>query len=212
MKRKRSVDERTESRPRRTPYGAAVMRPSVTEALTRALFEEWARTGYGALSLETVAKRARVGKAALYRRWPSKLAMVTERLEQIGASEAIFPEPPDTGSLRGDVKAWLAGLRRLLRQPLVRRILPDLHAEMVRTPELASAVRGRLQAEHCKCVAAILKHAIARKEIPAGVDLDLAVDAVAALIYWRMLVSEGADDKYLDRLTSFIVAALSCKH
>jgi AcrR family transcriptional regulator len=52
------------------PYGAAVMRPSVTEALTKALFEEWARTGYGALSLETVAKRARVGKAALYGRWP----------------------------------------------------------------------------------------------------------------------------------------------
>lgn len=39
------------------------MQRRVTDALTRALFVEWARVGYAALSLEAVAKRAGVGKA-----------------------------------------------------------------------------------------------------------------------------------------------------
>ena len=116
------------------------MQPAVTQALTRALFVEWARVGYGTLRLEAVARRAGVGKAALYRRWPSKLAMVCDCLEQLDLSLSAIP---DTGSLLGDVRGLLSSLRRLLRHGLVRRILPDLHAEMGRSPELSQAIRGR---------------------------------------------------------------------
>ncbi|THD53513.1 helix-turn-helix domain-containing protein, partial [Phenylobacterium sp.] len=52
--------------------GAAVKRPQITDALARRFFEEWARVGYSALSLDAVARKAGVGKAALYRRWRSK--------------------------------------------------------------------------------------------------------------------------------------------
>ena len=189
--------------------GGALMRPSITAAFTQALFQEWAERGYGAMTLEAVAKRAGVGKAALYRRWPSKLPMVIDCLEQIGREAAVVPEVPDTGSLKGDLKALLSGLRRVLRHPLVRRILPDLQAEVLRSPELALAIQGRLQSEYKDPGAAMLQRAIARREIPAGIDMDLAMDGIGAMIYWRMIITQGqADDKYLDRLSSFIVAAL----
>ncbi len=190
----------------RVASGAALKQPAVTDALTRALFEEWARAGYGALSLEAVAKRAGVGKAALYRRWPSKLAMVRERLEQIGVDLA---EVPDTGSLLGDVRLLLKSVRRLLRHPLVRRILPDLHAEMGRNPELAEAVRGQLQIGRREKSATMFQRAIARGEIAANTDIDLANDAAGGLIYWRMIVIGGrVDNAYLERLARFLVAAL----
>ncbi len=191
--------------PRRALGGAALMQPSVTDALTRALFEEWARVGYGALSLEAVAKRAGVGKAALYRRWPSKLAMVSDRLEGVGVE---LTEVPDTGSLLGDVRGFLRSVRRLLRHPLVRRILPDLHAEMNRSPELAKAVRGRLQTERRERGALLFERAMRRGEIAPGLDVDLANDVVG-LIYWRMIVTgERADAAYVEQLARFIVAAL----
>jgi hypothetical protein len=41
---------------------------------------------------------------------------------------------------KGDLKALLSSLRRVLRHPLVRRILPDLQAEVLRSPELAVAI------------------------------------------------------------------------
>jgi AcrR family transcriptional regulator len=182
------------------------MQPAVTAALTKALFDEWAQTGYGALSLGAVAKRAGVGKAALYRRWPSKLAMVSERLETIGIELAIAP---DTGSLSGDIRVLLGDLRRLLRHPLVRRILPDLHAEMIRSPELATIVRGRLQSERRERAAAIIHRAIERGEISATTNTEIVNDAIGGMLYWRMIVTHGrVDRQYLDELTHFIVGSV----
>ena len=195
-----------EEAPTRRVAGAAMMQPTVTESLTRAFFEEWARVGFGALSLESVARRAGVGKAALYRRWPSKVAMASDRLGQLGEELAATP---DTGSLEGDVLALLKSVRRLLRHPLVRRILPDLHAEMVRNLELALAVRERVQAGRRERGTAVFERAIARGELHSGVDVELANDAVAGLIYWRLIVTGGrADAKYLRQTARFIVAAL----
>ncbi|RYX85693.1 TetR/AcrR family transcriptional regulator [bacterium] len=193
--------------PERRPLsGAALMQPSVTEALTKALFEEWARTGYGALSLEAVAKRAGVGKAALYRRWPSKMAMVSDCVEKIGIEVA---DSPDTGSLLGDVRELIRSLRRLLRHPLVRRILPDLHAEMLRSPELAHAIRGRLQGERRARSAAVFQHAIERGEIAADSNIELLNDAIGSMVYWRLIITNGrADNQYIDELAHFIVNAL----
>jgi AcrR family transcriptional regulator len=186
--------------------GAALMQSSVTEALTHALFQEWARSGYGALSLEAVAKRAGVGKAALYRRWPSKLAMVTDCLEKVGIEAA---QSPDTGSLLGDVQALLLSLRRLLRHPLVRRILPDLHAEMLRSPELANAIRGRLQIERRQRSAAVFQRAIERGEVSPDINIELVNDALASLIYWRLIITGGRANKhYINEVAHFIITAL----
>ena len=182
------------------------MQPAVTEALTRALFSEWAAKGYGALSLENVARSAGVGKAALYRRWPSKLAMVTDRLEEIGVALAATS---DTGSLAGDVTTLLTAIRRILRHPLVHKILPDLHAEMLRSPPLAAAIRARLQRIRRERAIEVLRRAIARGELDDGVDLELACDVIAALPYWRIIVTGArADQAYLDTATRFIVAGL----
>ena len=60
MERKRSVKG---DLPIRNIGGAAVKRTEITDALNRAFFDEWARVGYGAISLERVAKLAGVGKA-----------------------------------------------------------------------------------------------------------------------------------------------------
>ena len=98
----------------RFPSGAAVMRGDVTEALTGMFFEEWARTGYAGLSLETVARKAGVGKAALYRRWPEKSAMASDLLSRVGLT---MTDVAEQGSLEADLEAVLFAIRRVLRHP-----------------------------------------------------------------------------------------------
>ncbi len=61
---------------RRAPSGAALLQDDVTAAVRAAVFDELAALGYGRMSIEGVARRAKVGKPAIYRRWPSKQAMV----------------------------------------------------------------------------------------------------------------------------------------
>jgi AcrR family transcriptional regulator len=106
--------------------GAAVKRPQITDALTRVYFEEWARVGYSALSLDAVARKAGVGKAALYRRWRSKADMASDLVKQLSAA-IVMVDPGDHGSLEADLYAGLVAVRRILSHPLVRRILPDLY-------------------------------------------------------------------------------------
>ncbi|HEY2750880.1 helix-turn-helix domain-containing protein, partial [Phenylobacterium sp.] len=127
MERNGSVatDAMTANAPRLS--GAALKRPQITDALAQTFFEEWARVGYSALSLDAVARKAGVGKAALYRRWRSKADMSSDLVKQLSATAIVLSDPGDQGSLEADLYAALLAVRRILRHPLVRSILPDLY-------------------------------------------------------------------------------------
>ncbi|MEO1140298.1 MAG: TetR/AcrR family transcriptional regulator [Pseudomonadota bacterium] len=209
MERNRSDENSTVAASTRVPSGAAVMRTSVTDALTRAFFEEWARTGIGALSLERVAKRAGVGKAALYRRWSSKHEMAIELISAVGLNLTPIP---DTGSLLEDLRLTLLSLRRVLRHPLIKRILPDLHAEMARTSALSTEIRTTLQYERRARGAMIVERAIARGELPKTVNADLANDALASILYCRIIVTGGRVHREdLDKIARFIAVGLGAR-
>ena len=185
------------------------MQERVTRAIERAVFREWAASGYAALSMEAVARRAGVGKAAIYRRWPSKLAMVSDVMTRV---DLLLASKVAGASLQADISALLRQVRRVLRNPLVARILPDLHAEMPRNPELAAAIRSNLQINRRARAEEILERAISRGELAPDIDKDLAIDMLGALLYWRMIVTrQTADDAYLARLTDLVLRALDAK-
>ena len=208
MERNRSDDNSLHAgKPRRVPSGAAVKRQDVTDALIQAFFEEWAQTGYGALSLERVAKRAGVGKAALYRRWSSKYAMAVDLVKEVGLK--ITPIP-DRGSLEEDLLQLLFSLRRTLRQKLIRRILPDLHAEMARNSELSGEIRATLQYERRERAKIIIDRAVARGELPKNADYELANDSLASVLYWRIIVTGGNVGRgEVQKIARFIAAGLT---
>ena len=180
MERKR-IDEKS----KRRPSGAAVMRDKVTDSLLRAFLEEWAVHGYAALSLERVAARAGAGKAAIYRRWPSKVAIAAEAVQKFGM---VLTDVADYGTLRNDLQAYLLMLRRALRHRLVRKILPDLYAEASRGSELLPLLKD-LSVSRRRGGMSLIERAIGRGELPVGIDRDLAMDMIPASLYWGMIVT-----------------------
>ncbi|MEV4805508.1 TetR/AcrR family transcriptional regulator [Nonomuraea sp. NPDC049421] len=192
---------------RRTPTGAAVLQPQVTEAITEAVLDELAANGYARLSMEAVAKRAGVGKSALYRRWASKQEMA---MGVIRAYSIAMISVPDTGTLRGDLRASLGVLTQWLTHPRFARILPDLVAEMVRNPELGEVVGLLVGEPKRERTAEIFLRAVERGELPRDTDIDLALDLIAAPVYWRLAVRAAeAGPTYLDDLTDVLLRALS---
>ena len=176
---------RSDEKSRRQPSGAAVPRADLTEALYRAFFEEWAERGFGALSLERVATRAGAGKAAIYRRFPSRLAFAEAAISTLGLQIAL-PET-EMPTLEEEVLALLLRARAVLRHPLARRILPDLHAEAARSAEMR-AINDRVAVARREQAEALLDRAVRRGELPEQVDRDLALDLLVAPLYWRMVV------------------------
>ncbi|MFI1915345.1 TetR/AcrR family transcriptional regulator [Nocardia sp. NPDC020380] len=192
---------------RRPATGAAVLQPELTRSITEAVLDELAEQGYARLSMEAVAKRAGVGKSALYRRWPAKQAMVIAVLAEFSVGRADIA---DTGSLRGDLYAVLEGVLEWLAHPRFSRILPDLVAETVRNPELGDIVTSMIGDPRRERGARVLQRAIARGELPADLDLELALDLVAAPIYWRLSVRGGTlEPGYLDTLLDALLPALA---
>jgi AcrR family transcriptional regulator len=183
-----------------------VLQDDVTAAIEEAYFAELAESGYGRLSIDAVAKRAGVGKAAVYRRWRSKLDM-TMALVSKTAVAAI--DVPDTGTLRGDVLQYLRTARDTLSHPMVRRIGPDLLAEAIRNPELASVLGEHVREPRRIKAAELFTRAVERGQLPVGTDFDLALDLLAGPLYWRLAVMQlPVDDAYCEKLTDRIIAAL----
>ncbi|WP_328386529.1 TetR/AcrR family transcriptional regulator [Streptomyces sp. NBC_00400] len=191
---------------RRTPAGAAVLREDKTEAIRAAVFEELAAVGFARMSIEGIARRAGVGKTAVYRRWRSKLHLV---LDVVSAVAAAGMPTPDTGSLSGDVRMLLEVAARALRHPMASQIVPDLLAEAARSPELAGALKAALHDSQEGVATAMVARAVERGEIPAGADGRLALDLLTGPLYWRLLVVRDAvPPGYLDELTAAVVSAL----
>jgi len=191
---------------KRTPAGAAVLRDDVTEAIRGAVFEELAVSGYSRLSIEAVARRAGVGKTAVYRRWRSKLPMVIDVVSEV-ASLGLFL--PDTGSLHNDLRMFVHVVARVLRHPLAAQIVPDLLAEAARNPEIAETLAVALREAQRESSEALVHKAVSRGELPAGTDPDLALDLIAGPLYWRLAVVRTPIGKdYLDRLAASIATAL----
>ncbi|GAO09256.1 TetR/AcrR family transcriptional regulator [Streptomyces lydicamycinicus] len=191
---------------RRAPAGAAVLREDKTEAIRAAVFEELAAAGFARMSIEGIARRAGVGKTAVYRRWRSKLHLV---LDVVSAVAAAGMPTPDTGSLAGDVRMLLEVAARALRHPMASQIIPDLLAEAARSPELAQALKAALHDSQEGVAAAVVARAVERGELPPDVDARLALDLLTGPLYWRLLVARDELPKgYLDALSCSVVAAL----
>src|SRR5215472_19059285 len=75
------------------------------DAILEAAWEELTAVGYAHLTIDAAAARAHTSKPVLYRRWPTRPELVLAALRQRGP--LLSGEPPDTGSLRGDVLALL---------------------------------------------------------------------------------------------------------
>src|SRR4051812_31692284 len=106
---------------KRAPAGAAVLRGDITVAIRNAVMQELAEMGYGRLSIEAVARRAGVGKTAIYRRWGNKLEMVLEIVSDVAGRSV---PPPHTRSFAGGPQLLLMIVSPGPQHPIAPQIIP----------------------------------------------------------------------------------------
>lgn len=167
------------------------------EALRRATLTVLADVGYRALTMDAVAATARAGKATIYRRWESKLDLVIDTCNELVSQN--IPEP-DTGSLAGDLRAFLTAFARFLSGP-AGKAAQALVGELPHERELAEAFRSGFLMGQRDVLRAVLDRAAARGELAEDAPKGLVVElAGAALTYRLMLTGDPLDAVFVDRL------------
>ncbi|RKS80327.1 AcrR family transcriptional regulator [Motilibacter peucedani] len=164
-----------------------------------------AETGYEALSMDALAKRARASKATIYRRWSNKAELIVDALRLVGDCGFVVP---DTGSLRDDL---LEAARAFGTVAASRSGLFASVAHATKTDErLCTAVRERLTEPRRRVMVEIVERAVARGELPAGAArLPLAHDLLPALLMARLAMRQPVDESFvLDLVDTVLLPVL----
>jgi AcrR family transcriptional regulator len=170
---------------------------------TRQLLEE---RGFVDLTMEEVALRASVGKATIYRRWPTKGTLVFESF----AVDFLARQPlMDTGSLRGDLLGALRSWIRTVKGTVTGRTLVGLIAEVQRDPELAEVWRERFVVPVRTQHRVLIERAIARGEVPPTTDIDVTLDLLFGAAYHRLLQSHlTLSDRFAQSVVDIIIGGI----
>ncbi|HWB21871.1 MAG TPA: TetR/AcrR family transcriptional regulator [Gaiellaceae bacterium] len=156
------------------------------QAILRAATELFLERGLAGTSVDEIAERAGVGKATIYRRWPSKELLA---LDALAADwQATLPDVSiDTGSLRGDLLARIVPWVTLLATKPYGRVVAGLVAAAQADPAFASLYLERFVTARRGSTRAVFERARSRGELRPRTDLELALDLLYGPIYHRLL-------------------------
>jgi AcrR family transcriptional regulator len=138
-----------------------------------------------AVSMDAVAERAGVSKATIYRWWRTKETLTLDALYDEWSTASVPVR--NTGTLRGDllllVRPWV---RQVGRRPY-GRVIARLITEAQTDPRFAEEYRTRFVEPRRDAGRAVFARAIERGEIPAGTNVEVALDLLYGPLYHRLL-------------------------
>lgn len=176
------------------------------QAILDAALELVVEVGYEGLSMDALAERARASKATIYRHWSGKAEVVAAAVRCRATSMA--EEPPDTGSLRGDLLALLTRSCETMSSSdgaLVASVLWAMRSD----PELAGLVRTQMVEGKREVIEAVVSRAKDRGECPAGTDPSVAGEVMPAMVLSRLLVTgEPLDAAFCTHLVDDVLLPL----
>lgn len=190
------------NRTRRRDAGRPRGQP-VTDAVLAATLHELATEGVDGLSIERIARHADVHKTTVYRRWPTRAALVAAALERI--ADGLATQAPDTGSLRGDLVALLTRLASFLEQPAGRAVARAALSNEA-AAEVGALAARRLGRSAAGATHPLVQRALERGEWRDGVPAEHVVNTlVGALLHRALLEQDALDPAWLEGVVDVVV-------
>lgn len=177
------------------------------QAILRSTLKLLRRHGFGSLSIEAVSADAHVGKATVYRWWPTKGALVVDAFASSIENELHFP---DSGSVCEDMSVQMNQYLEVLRSRS-GRIIAGVIAAGQSDPGLMEEFRARFLMPRRQEAYRTLQRGIDRGELPQDLDLDLVLDVLYGSIYMRFLIRhDELNEEYVKQVCSTVLAGASC--
>jgi AcrR family transcriptional regulator len=169
--------------------------------ILEAVLEELGEGGYGALTIESVAARAGVGKSTIYRHWPGKLPLVEDAIRTLKA-QAIVPQ---SGTLRERVTEFLTQMATMVEDSTYSSCMPALIEAAERDPQVR-AFHCEFSGERLEVLVDVLAEGIKSGELPKDADPKILADAlVGPIVMRRLMFAEPFDPKLVPSLVDQVL-------
>jgi AcrR family transcriptional regulator len=157
------------------------------------------------ISMEEIARKAGVGKATIYKWWPSKTYVALDAF--LRKTNRVVPTP-DTGSVRRDLLVQLRAHMVFYDSP-AGRILGQFVAECQIDKEFASLFRKRFLKPRRETTRVIFDRGIERGEIDQNFDRELLLDMIYGPAVYRMIVGHAPiESKLADEMVWILFGGL----
>lgn len=172
------------------------------QAILTAARELLIEKGFAAMRLEHVAARAGVGRATIYRRWPSKEALAQDLLSHLAAPHI---EVADSGNTRDEMFAAVINPMRAITEsdfgPVIRALLSQIASNpSIGDPFRASVVEAR-RAEITK----VIERGIARGDLRPDADAGVATELLVGPVYFRLMFGGVLDLAFAKRIVDSVM-------
>lgn len=140
--------------------------------------------GLAAATMEAIAARAGVGKATIYKWWPSRGAVALEGFMRDAARSLSIPEhatAPDA------LRILAVSAARLFRDTPAGSLLRALTADAQSQPEIAQALREQWLGPRRAVAAEVIRGGIEHGELRADLDIAATLDLIFAPVYYRLV-------------------------
>ncbi|MFI1584382.1 TetR/AcrR family transcriptional regulator [Embleya sp. NPDC020630] len=156
--------------------------------------------GFGALTIESIARRAGVAKQTIYRWWPSKVEILLDVL--IEDSEKRFPVPTEEQPTADDIRRYLRAFVRFVTRDPAGRVLLALLAEAQHHSATAASLHERYLDPRRAAERDLLARATAAGEIAPDLAPDATMDALVGPIVYRAMTGAPIPRALVDTLVA----------
>lgn len=185
--------------PRRT--GRPTSDDDVVQPVLDAALDVLVEGGYDAVVMEEVARRAGVHKTTIYRRYPTRSALI---LAALAGSREPEPAPAVTGDLEADLAALVSAKASRISTPRGRAV-----ARALTSIESDDPLAVELRKRRFGVSSALIRAGIARGELPDTVDPEEASELLLAPVVNRVVVlNEIADPAFVARVVAHTLRGL----
>ncbi|MGW3206721.1 TetR/AcrR family transcriptional regulator [Streptomyces sp. NPDC001135] len=186
--------------PAATPRRRGVV---LERAILDAALEQLGEVGWKGLTMEGVAAGAQTGKAAVYRRWPSKEDLVADALV---AGLPRVETAPDLGSVREDLLSLCRQVRRIMYSRPGVALRSVIHeCDQAQAERFQEVIVGGVVEPTVKLISEVIVRGMERGEVRSDAANGYVLDAIPAMMMYRskMCTSEWSDrdlEEMIDQL------------
>jgi len=189
----------------KTEYRGRPRSEESEEAILAATIELLSEKTLRDISMEEIARKAGVGKATIYKWWPSKAYVALDAF--LKKANQMMPTP-DTGSARRDILEQLRATMVFYRSP-AGRVLGQFVAESQIDKGFASLFRERFLKPRREASRVVFNRGVQRGEIEQNLNWELVLDMMFGSVVYRLIIGHNPlEDKLPDEMVSILFGGL----